>query len=142
MQATTEMCAEPGDRCHPKQMSLPSGLPDSRCKWRSVSGISGSDETPALPRLTASTLCSFPPPMPSIGRACSWTNDGQYLALGMANGIISIRNKNGEEKVKIERPGGSLSPIWSICWNPSRYPWLCFSCLALLGETFQALSSS
>nr|KAF6420444.1 intraflagellar transport 122 [Molossus molossus] len=51
---------------------------------------------------------------------CSWTNDGQYLALGMFNGIISLRNKNGEEKVKIERPGGSLSPIWSICWNPSR----------------------
>ncbi|XP_005387145.1 PREDICTED: intraflagellar transport protein 122 homolog isoform X1 [Chinchilla lanigera] len=50
---------------------------------------------------------------------CSWTNDGQYLALGMMNGVISIRNKNGEEKVKIERPGGSLSPIWSICWNPS-----------------------
>nr|KAF6335234.1 intraflagellar transport 122 [Pipistrellus kuhlii] len=51
---------------------------------------------------------------------CSWTNDGQYLALGMFNGVISLRNKNGDEKVKIERPGGSLSPIWSICWNPSR----------------------
>uniref|UniRef100_A0A8B9YK93 Intraflagellar transport protein 122 homolog n=1 Tax=Bos mutus grunniens TaxID=30521 RepID=A0A8B9YK93_BOSMU len=51
---------------------------------------------------------------------CSWTNDGQYLALGMFNGVVSIRNKNGEEKVKIERPGGSLSPIWSISWNPSR----------------------
>ncbi|XP_056357716.1 intraflagellar transport protein 122 homolog [Oenanthe melanoleuca] len=51
---------------------------------------------------------------------CSWTNDGQYLALGMFNGIVSIRNKNGDEKVKIERPGGSSSPIWSICWNPSR----------------------
>ncbi|XP_045145788.1 intraflagellar transport protein 122 homolog isoform X1 [Echinops telfairi] len=38
----------------------------------------------------------------------------------MFNGVISIRNKNGEEKVKIERPGGSLSPIWSISWNPSR----------------------
>ncbi|KAK2490162.1 hypothetical protein MC885_001823 [Smutsia gigantea] len=50
----------------------------------------------------------------------TWTNDGQYLALGMFNGIISIRNRNGEERVKIERPGGSLSPIWSICWNPSR----------------------
>nr|XP_025045311.1 intraflagellar transport protein 122 homolog isoform X2 [Pelodiscus sinensis] len=37
----------------------------------------------------------------------------------MFNGIVSIRNKNGEEKVKIERPGGSLSPVWSICWNPS-----------------------
>uniref|UniRef100_A0A8C4XER6 Intraflagellar transport protein 122 homolog n=1 Tax=Erpetoichthys calabaricus TaxID=27687 RepID=A0A8C4XER6_ERPCA len=52
---------------------------------------------------------------------CGWTNDGQYLALGMFNGIVSIRNKNGEEKVKIERPGGSLSPIWSIAWSPSKY---------------------
>uniref|UniRef100_A0A8C4TA70 Intraflagellar transport protein 122 homolog n=1 Tax=Erpetoichthys calabaricus TaxID=27687 RepID=A0A8C4TA70_ERPCA len=51
---------------------------------------------------------------------CGWTNDGQYLALGMFNGIVSIRNKNGEEKVKIERPGGSLSPIWSIAWSPSK----------------------
>uniref|UniRef100_A0A3Q2NNT8 Intraflagellar transport protein 122 homolog n=1 Tax=Fundulus heteroclitus TaxID=8078 RepID=A0A3Q2NNT8_FUNHE len=51
---------------------------------------------------------------------CGWTNDGQYLALGMMNGVVSIRNKNGEEKVKIERPGGSLSPIWSIAWNPSK----------------------
>ncbi|XP_074406358.1 intraflagellar transport protein 122 homolog isoform X1 [Zonotrichia albicollis] len=51
---------------------------------------------------------------------CSWTNDGQYLALGMFNGIVSIRNKNGDEKVKMERPGGSSSPVWSICWNPSR----------------------
>ncbi|XP_065498622.1 intraflagellar transport protein 122 homolog isoform X2 [Caloenas nicobarica] len=51
---------------------------------------------------------------------CSWTNDGQYLALGMFNGIVSIRNKNGDEKVKIERTGGASAPIWSICWNPSR----------------------
>ncbi|KAF1390307.1 hypothetical protein PFLUV_G00056710 [Perca fluviatilis] len=55
---------------------------------------------------------------------CGWTNDGQYLALGMMNGVVSIRNKNGEEKVKIERPGGSSSPIWSIAWNPSnRWQW-------------------
>uniref|UniRef100_A0A4W4DV13 Intraflagellar transport protein 122 homolog n=1 Tax=Electrophorus electricus TaxID=8005 RepID=A0A4W4DV13_ELEEL len=52
---------------------------------------------------------------------CGWTNDGQYLALGMMSGVVSIRNKNGEEKVKIERPGGSSSPIWSIAWNPSKY---------------------
>nr|XP_009938270.1 PREDICTED: intraflagellar transport protein 122 homolog isoform X1 [Opisthocomus hoazin] len=37
----------------------------------------------------------------------------------MFNGVVSIRNKNGEEKVKIERTGGASSPIWSICWNPS-----------------------
>ncbi|XP_049437469.1 intraflagellar transport protein 122 homolog isoform X1 [Epinephelus fuscoguttatus] len=51
---------------------------------------------------------------------CGWTNDGQYLALGMMNGVVSIRNKNGEEKVKIERPGGSSSSILSIAWNPSK----------------------
>uniref|UniRef100_A0A8C3M563 Intraflagellar transport protein 122 homolog n=1 Tax=Chrysolophus pictus TaxID=9089 RepID=A0A8C3M563_CHRPC len=38
----------------------------------------------------------------------------------MFNGVISIRNKNGDEKVKIERTGAASSPIWSICWNPSR----------------------
>uniref|UniRef100_A0A4W3GC19 Intraflagellar transport protein 122 homolog n=1 Tax=Callorhinchus milii TaxID=7868 RepID=A0A4W3GC19_CALMI len=51
---------------------------------------------------------------------CGWTNDGQYLAIGLFSGVVSIRNKSGEEKVRIERPGGSLSPIWSICWNPSK----------------------
>jgi intraflagellar transport protein 122 len=25
--------------------------------------------------------------------ACAWTNDGQYLALGLSNGCVSIRNK-------------------------------------------------
>ncbi|OWK02456.1 hypothetical protein Celaphus_00010646, partial [Cervus elaphus hippelaphus] len=42
------------------------------------------------------------------------------LASCSSSDIGSIRNKSGEEKVKIERPGGSLAPIWSICWNPSR----------------------
>ncbi|XP_041457748.1 intraflagellar transport protein 122 homolog isoform X2 [Lytechinus variegatus] len=51
---------------------------------------------------------------------CSWTNDGQYLALGLYNGCITIRTKNGEEKHKIERPNGGLSPIWSLQWNPSK----------------------
>ncbi|PVD24347.1 hypothetical protein C0Q70_14828 [Pomacea canaliculata] len=51
---------------------------------------------------------------------CSWTNDGQYLALGLYNGLISIRNKTGEEKVKIERAQTHLAPIWSLAWNPSR----------------------
>ncbi|XP_041130093.1 intraflagellar transport protein 122 homolog [Polyodon spathula] len=52
---------------------------------------------------------------------CGWTDDGQYLAVGMMNGVMSISNKNGEEKVKIELPGGALSPVWSIAWNPSKY---------------------
>lgn len=49
---------------------------------------------------------------------CAWTVDGQYLALGLANGTVSIRNKAGEEKGKIERPGGSNAPIYAIAVNP------------------------
>ncbi|KAL3283925.1 hypothetical protein HHI36_018093 [Cryptolaemus montrouzieri] len=49
--------------------------------------------------------------------ACSWTNDGQYLALGLMNGVISIRNRSGEEKSKIERPNGTS--IWALSWSPS-----------------------
>ncbi|XP_059169667.1 intraflagellar transport protein 122 homolog [Physella acuta] len=51
---------------------------------------------------------------------CSWTNDGQYLALGLYNGLVSIRNKSGEEKVKIERPQANIAPIWSVSWNPNK----------------------
>eukprot|EP00039_Didymoeca_costata_P007788 m.103931 g.103931 ORF g.103931 m.103931 type:complete len:1184 (+) comp13828_c0_seq5:52-3603(+) len=47
----------------------------------------------------------------------SWTNDGKYIALGMANGVVSIRNKSGE-KVVITRPGGAA--VWSLAWNPSK----------------------
>lgn len=46
----------------------------------------------------------------------SWTNDGQFLALGMFSGIISIRDKGGQEKLTIQRE----APVWSLCWNPSR----------------------
>uniref|UniRef100_A0A095BX64 Intraflagellar transport protein 122 homolog n=1 Tax=Schistosoma haematobium TaxID=6185 RepID=A0A095BX64_SCHHA len=34
---------------------------------------------------------------------CSWKSDGQLLAIGLYNGVISIRNKETEEVVKIER---------------------------------------
>lgn len=50
--------------------------------------------------------------------ACSWTNDGQYLAIGLSNGVVSIRGKLGEEKNRIERPGGFQSAIWALSWNP------------------------
>lgn len=57
----------------------------------------------------------------SIARinCCAWTYDGQYIALGLANGCVSIRNKAGEEKTKIERPGGTSSPIFGLAWSPS-----------------------
>mmetsp|Transcript_26127 Transcript_26127/g.60322 ORF Transcript_26127/g.60322 Transcript_26127/m.60322 type:complete len:1204 (+) Transcript_26127:58-3669(+) len=55
-------------------------------------------------KLGARALCS------------SWTNDGQHLALGLFNGEVTIRNKQGIEKVKIERH----APVWALSWNPSR----------------------
>ncbi len=52
----------------------------------------------------ASRICSL-----------SWTADGAYLALGCFDGIISIRDKGGSEKHRIET---GPSPVWSISWNP------------------------
>nr|CAH0101988.1 unnamed protein product [Daphnia galeata] len=52
--------------------------------------------------------------------SCSWNDDGTLLALGLANGTISIRNRSGDEKSKIERPGGNQSPVWALCWNINR----------------------
>jgi intraflagellar transport protein 122 len=51
-------------------------------------------------------------------RVCSadWTKNGQYLALGQFNGHISIRDKNGIEKVRIERS----APIWTLKWTPGQ----------------------
>jgi len=47
---------------------------------------------------------------------CSWTNDGQHLALGHFSGTISIRDRDGREKLKIQRN----APVWCMQWNPSR----------------------
>lgn len=57
--------------------------------------------------------------VPARVNCCSWTNDGQYIALGLGNGVVSIRGKAGEEKIRIERPNGPQSAIWALEWNPS-----------------------
>ncbi|CAE7942220.1 ift122, partial [Symbiodinium sp. KB8] len=54
--------------------------------------------------------------VPSKVLSASWTADGQYLALGMLNGLISIRDKSGDEKSTIQRS----APIWTLSWNPSK----------------------
>ena len=46
----------------------------------------------------------------------SWTNDGLYLALGMYDGTVSIRDKAGAEKVTIQRS----APVWCLAWSPNR----------------------
>jgi WD40 repeat protein len=44
----------------------------------------------------------------------SWTTDGQTLALGMQNGLISLRDVSGAERSVIERP----APVWDLVWAP------------------------
>lgn len=51
--------------------------------------------------------------------ACCWTNDGQYLIMGLANGSITIRNKSGEEKGRIDRPGGTASAVYGVKCCPA-----------------------
>ena len=46
----------------------------------------------------------------------SWTNDGQYLALGQFDGEVSIRDKSGAEKAVIQRE----APIWSLACCPAK----------------------
>uniref|UniRef100_A0A674MN24 Intraflagellar transport protein 122 homolog n=1 Tax=Takifugu rubripes TaxID=31033 RepID=A0A674MN24_TAKRU len=94
----------------------------------SIQSLAYNPVTQQLASCTCSDFGLWSPDQKSVSKhkvssritCCGWTNDGQYLALGMINGVVSIRNKNGEEKVKIERPGAS--PIWSIAWNPSNIP--------------------
>ncbi|KAJ3220794.1 hypothetical protein HK099_004014 [Clydaea vesicula] len=45
----------------------------------------------------------------------AWCSNGQSFALGLYNGVVSIRTKSGEETVKIDR--GKNIPVWAISWN-------------------------
>jgi len=56
--------------------------------------------------------------LPARVCCCSWTNDGNYVALGLSNGVVTIRNKNGDEKIVIPNPNGAA--VWSLAWNPSK----------------------
>ncbi|EDQ88458.1 uncharacterized protein MONBRDRAFT_26180 [Monosiga brevicollis MX1] len=67
---------------------------------------SADDKSVEKIRLNNTRICS-----------CSWTNDGEYVALGLFNGNISIRNTKGVEKVNIARP--NAGPAWTLQWNPS-----------------------
>ncbi|GAA30881.2 intraflagellar transport protein 122 homolog [Clonorchis sinensis] len=57
--------------------------------------------------------------LPTRATCCSWRFDGQYLAIGLYNGVISIRNKATEEIARIERPGSPI--IWRLRWSPIKY---------------------
>ena len=44
----------------------------------------------------------------------SWTSDGALLAVGLWDGTVTIRSKEGESKCEIKR----LAPVWTVEWNP------------------------
>ena len=80
--------------------------------------------TQQLASCTASDFGLWSPEQKSVQKhkvpakilCASWTNDGQFLALGMLNGHVTVRDKHGVEKVAIVRD----APIWCMAWNPSR----------------------
>lgn len=47
--------------------------------------------------------------------ALAWTSDGMYLCLGGYDGSVSIRDKAGGERTKID---AAKAPIWSLAWSP------------------------
>ncbi|RWS28956.1 intraflagellar transport protein 122-like protein, partial [Leptotrombidium deliense] len=52
--------------------------------------------------------------LPGQVNACAWSNDGHNLALALSIGYISIRNRTGEEKMKVERIGTPLQHISGV----------------------------
>lgn len=88
----------------------------------SIQCLAYNPVTQQLASATASDFGLWSPEQKSVQKfkvaakvlSMAWTNDGQYLALGQMNGHISIRDKAGNEKVRIER----AAPIWCLAWSP------------------------
>ena len=56
--------------------------------------------------------------VPSRITAACWSADGTMLALGMLSGLISIRNQQAEELLRIDR----RAPVWSLVFIPDASP--------------------
>eukprot|EP01061_Rhynchopus_euleeides_P016277 TRINITY_DN27556_c0_g1_i1.p1 TRINITY_DN27556_c0_g1~~TRINITY_DN27556_c0_g1_i1.p1 ORF type:complete len:1234 (+),score=571.29 TRINITY_DN27556_c0_g1_i1:232-3933(+) len=90
----------------------------------SIQCLSYNPVTQQLASATATDFGLWSPEQKSVSKhkvtskvlACAWTNDGQHLALGHLNGVISIRTKAGDEKLSMKR----TAPVWTLTWNPSR----------------------
>lgn len=90
----------------------------------SIQKLAYNPVTQQLASVTGSDFGLWSPEQKSVSKhkvtsrilCAAWTNGGQYIALGMFNGNISIRDKAGAEKVLIPRE----APVWTCCWNPSR----------------------
>lgn len=54
-----------------------------------------------------------------------WTSDGAYLAMGCYDGSVSVRDKAGAEKTRIEVSG---APVWTLAWHPQERHVLAAAC--------------
>ncbi len=54
--------------------------------------------------------------LPSKALCAAWTSNGQFLAIGMLSGAISVRDSTGVEKMVLERPG----PVWDLSFSAPR----------------------
>eukprot|EP00164_Ancoracysta_twista_P001588 GFYU01002082.1.p1 GENE.GFYU01002082.1~~GFYU01002082.1.p1 ORF type:complete len:1195 (-),score=419.63 GFYU01002082.1:77-3661(-) len=90
----------------------------------SIQNLCYNPVTQQLASTTAADFGLWSPEQKSVSKhkvsskiLCSaWTNDGQNIALGMFNGVITIRDKSGQEVLKITK----TAPVWTLAWNPSR----------------------
>ncbi|RHY86259.1 hypothetical protein DYB35_010538 [Aphanomyces astaci] len=90
----------------------------------SIQKVAYNPQSQCLASCTASDFGLWSPEQKSVAKhkvvskilSASWSLDGEYLALGMFNGHILIRDKHGGEKITIER----TAPVWSLSWSPGR----------------------
>ncbi|KAF0705653.1 Aste57867_6993 [Aphanomyces stellatus] len=90
----------------------------------SIQKVAYNPQSQCLASCTASDFGLWSPEQKSVAKhkvvskilCANWSLDGEYLALGLFNGQILIRDKQGGEKVTIERS----APVWTIAWSPSR----------------------
>uniref|UniRef100_A0A915KSS4 Intraflagellar transport protein 122 homolog n=1 Tax=Romanomermis culicivorax TaxID=13658 RepID=A0A915KSS4_ROMCU len=78
------------------------------CSYGFRYGIWMIDQKSVNKQKVSSRICS-----------CAWTRDGHFFALGFFTGQISIRNKSGEEKQRVEKPLGH-PPAWTLCFCPNK----------------------
>ncbi|XP_014288077.1 intraflagellar transport protein 122 homolog isoform X2 [Halyomorpha halys] len=104
--------------------------------------------SPLLASCSSNELNLWSPEVKSVGRhkiptrvlSCSWSEDGQLLALGLISGIVSIRGRNGEEKIKIERP--TKAAIWALAWSRNKETNTDILCITDWGQTMSFYSST
>ncbi|KAG1709205.1 hypothetical protein DVH05_019849 [Phytophthora capsici] len=90
----------------------------------SIQKLAYNPQSQCLASCTASDFGLWAPEQKSVAKhkvvakilsAC-WSKDGQLLALGLLNGNVTLRDKQGAEKRLIER---SNAPVWALAWSPA-----------------------